>query len=185
MLPVQITIRGIPFSPAIEANIRKRAEKLNHFYDRINSCRVMVDLPKKHKHQGKLFNVKVIITVPGKELVVTRQVDEDVYVAIRDAFDASVRQLEAYSRKRHGHVKTHNDVMHGHVARIMPMEGYGFIEGVDGHEYYFSDSNVSYPNFGQLMIGDAVEYVAESFSDGRHAEHVVKERHNNHHVMEF
>jgi cold shock CspA family protein len=133
---------------------------------------------QKNKHQGKLFNVKIDLMVPGKELVVTRKCNEDIYVAIRDSFDALVRQLEEHSRKRHGHVKTHNDVMHGHVARIIPQEGYGFIEGVDGNEYYFSVTNVK--GFEQLTIGDAVEYFAENFSDGRHAQHIIKERHNNH-----
>lgn len=180
MLPLQITIRDISISPALETHIRKRAEKLNRFYDRISSCRVVVELPQKHKHQGKLYNVRIDITVPGKELVVTRKRDEDVYVAIRDAFDAIVRQLEDHSKKRHGRIKTHTDVMHGHVARINSMEGYGFIEGVDGNEYYFSITNVSYPKFEQLCIGDAVEYIAEAFNDGRQAQHVIKERHNNH-----
>lgn len=180
MLPVQITIRDIPFSPALENHIRKRTEKLNRFYDRISSCRIVVELPQKHKHQGKLYNVRIDVTVPGKELVSTRKVDQDIYVAIRDSFNAIVRQLEEHSRKRHGRVKTHNDVMHGHVVRIMKDEGYGFIEGVDGNEYYFSITNVSYPNFQQLSIGDAVEYISETVNDGRQAQHVIKERHNNH-----
>jgi ribosome-associated translation inhibitor RaiA len=32
---------------------------------------------------------------------------EDVYVAIRDAFDAMSRQLEDFARKQRGEVKTH------------------------------------------------------------------------------
>jgi ribosomal subunit interface protein len=179
MLPVQITLRDIPPSPAVELHIRKRAEKLGRFYDRVNSCRVVVEWTQKNKHQGKLYNVKIDLTVPGKELVVTRKSDEDIYVAIRDSFDAIVRQLEEHARKRHGHIKTHQDVMHGHIARLVPTEGYGFIEGVDGNEYYFSVTNVK--GFDHLTIGDAVEYIAEMFSDGRHAHHVIKERHNNHH----
>jgi ribosomal subunit interface protein len=185
MLSVQITFKDMPSSPAIETNIRKRAEKLNRFYKHISSCRVMIDVPQKHKHQGKLFNVKVDVTVPGKEIVATHKADEDVYVAIRDSFNAVARQLEEYSRKRHGHVKTHNGVMHGHIVRMMPQEGYGFIAGMDGNEYYFSMTNVSYPNFKQLAIGDAVEYFAETYSDGRHAQHIVKERHNNHAHSEY
>ena len=178
MLPVQITIRDIPSSPAIESNIRKRAQKLNRFYDRVSSCRVVVELMQKHKHQGKLYNVRIDLTVPGKELVVTRKFDQDVYVAIRDSFDALVRQLEEHSKKRRGHVKTHNDVIHGHVARMTPTEGYGFIEGSDGNEYYFSLTNVR--GFNHLAIGDAVEFTSEMFSDGRHAQHIIKERHNHH-----
>lgn len=178
MLPVQVTIRDMPASPTLETNIRKRAEKLNQYYDRVMSCRVVVELQQKHKRQGKLFNVRIDVTVPGKELVVTRKMDQDVYVAIRDAFNAIIRQLEEHARKRHGRVKTHNDVQHGHIARIISNEGYGFIEGIDGNEYYFSITNVSYPNFEQLVIGDAVEYVCVPFSDGWQAHHVIRERHH-------
>lgn len=185
MIPVQITFRGLPVSSALESHIRKRAEKLNRFCSRISSCRVVMELPQKHKHQGKLFNVKIDITVPGKELAVTRKVNEDMYIAIRDTFNAIERQLEEHSRKRHGHVKKHNDVMHGHVARMIPSEGYGFIEGMDGHDYYFSMTNVSYPKFTQLSIGDAVEYIAETLNEGRQAQHVIKERHNNHAMVTF
>ncbi|MBX3708133.1 MAG: ribosome-associated translation inhibitor RaiA [Gammaproteobacteria bacterium] len=182
MLPVQITIRDISSSAALETHIRKKAEKLNRFYNRISSCRVVVELPQKHKHQGKLYNVRIDVTVPGKELVATRKVNQDIYIAVRDSFSAIVRQLEEHSHKRHGRVKTHNDVMHGHVVRIISDEGYGFIEGVDGNEYYFSVTNVSHPNFDQLYVGDAVEYyIADALSEGRQAQHVIKERHNNHH----
>lgn len=182
MIPVQVTTRDIPISPALETLIRKRAEKLSQYYDRISSCRIVIDVPQKHKHQGKLFNVRIDITVPGKELVVTRKCDQDIYVAIRDAFDAISRQLEEHARKRHGRVKTHDDLIHGHIARILPQEGYGFINGIDGNEYYFSVTNVAFPNFDQLTVGDAVEFIAQSYSEGRQAHHIVKERHNNHEV---
>jgi len=174
MLPVQITIRDIPSSEAIETQIRKKAEKLQRFFDRMSSCRVVVELAKKHPHQGKLFNVRVDITVPGKEVVATHKSDEDVYVAIRDAFDAVQRQLEGYSQKRKGQVKSHEDVMRGHISRIIHNEGYGFIEGIDGSEYYFSVTNVSHPKFQQLSIGDAVEFTSQTMSEGLQAHHVTK-----------
>jgi ribosomal subunit interface protein len=178
MLPVQITIRDIPISPAVETHIRKKAQKLNQYYDRISSCRIVVELETKNKHQGKLYNVRIDLTVPGKELVTTRKNDEDLYIAIRNAFDAMGRQLEDHSRKRHGRVKTHNNVMHGTIVRILPTEGYGFIEGMDGNEYYFGMTNVSYPQFNQLVIGDAVQYISEPLSEGRQAQHICRERHN-------
>lgn len=182
MIPVQITFKDLPCSSALESTIRKRTEKLQRFFKHIISCRVVIEIPQKHKHQGKLFNVKVTLKVPRKELVVTHKVNEDIYIALRDAFDAIARQLEEHSRKRHGHVKKHTDVMHGYIARIVPAEGYGFIEGIDGHDYYFSVTNVSYPHFDQLAIGDAVEYIAETLKDGRQAQHVIKEK-RNHHAM--
>lgn len=110
MMPIQITIRDIPISHALEEHIRKKAEKLSHIYHQISSCHVVVEVPQKHKHQGKLFSVHIDINVPGKELVVNRKQDEDVYIAIRNAFLALKRQISSYARRRRGDVKGHERV---------------------------------------------------------------------------
>lgn len=178
MLPVQITFQDIPESPVLSNLIRRKVEKLNHFYQRINSCRVVITLPQKHKHQGKLYAIHIDITVPGKEIVVNRQKDEDLYVAIRDAFNAVVRQLESYARKQKGHVKTHELENHGTVSRMFYDEGYGFIQGVDGTELYFSVTNVTYPEFKQLKPKDAVCYLKMSADDGWQAHRVTKKNHH-------
>lgn len=174
MLPLQITIRDIPGSPALENHIRSKTDKLKQFNGNLTSCRVVVEFEQKHKHRGKLYNVRIDVTVPGKELVTTRKSSEDVYIALRDAFAAIIRQLENHTHKRHGRVKTHTDVMHGHVARIREDEGYGFIEGLDGNEYYFSITNVKHPEFERLVIGDAVAYFPEPVSGRWQACHVVR-----------
>jgi ribosomal subunit interface protein len=106
-LPLQITIRDVDHSEALETHIRDKAKKLDEFFDHIMSCRVVVEVPHKHHHQGKQFNVRIDIGVPGSEIVVNRDHAEDVYVALRDAFDAAKRQLEDYARKLHGNVKAH------------------------------------------------------------------------------
>lgn len=175
MQPVQITIRDLPSSPALEDKIRQRADKLSHFYPRINSCRVVITIPQKHKHQGKLFCVRIDLTVPGKELVVNKKLDEDVYVAVRDAFNAVQRQLESYACKRRGDVKTHDLATKGVIKRIFPEEGYGFLQGLDGNEYYFSADNVNYPNFTELAIGDSVEFFYLITNDGFQANRIIKE----------
>lgn len=180
MLPVQITVRDMPNSPALEDHLRKKAMKLNQFYNRINSCRIVIHVPQKHKRQGKLFSVNIDLTVPGKELVVNHKLDEDVYVAIRDAFSALQRQLEAYARKRRGDVKMHEAVSHGFVKKLFLSEGYGFIQGADGSEYYFSPTNMSSPSFEQLQLGDIVQFIGVPQSEGMQAHHVTRERNNNH-----
>ena len=106
-LPLQITIRDVDHSEALETHIRDKAKKLDEFFDHIMSCRVVVETPHKHHHQGKQFNVRIDIGVPGSEIVVNRDHAEDVYVALRDAFDAAKRQLEEHARKLHGNIKTH------------------------------------------------------------------------------
>ena len=106
-IPLQITIRDIEHSEALETRIRDKAKKLDEFFDQITSCRVVIELPHKHHHQGKHFNVRIDIGVPGGEIVVNRDHAEDVYVALRDAFDAAKRQLADYVRKMRGDIKTH------------------------------------------------------------------------------
>ncbi|MBI3481128.1 MAG: ribosome-associated translation inhibitor RaiA [Nitrosomonadales bacterium] len=106
-IPLQITVRGMEHSEALETHIRDKANKLDEFFDRIMSCRVVVEVPHKHHHQGKQFNVRLDIGVPGSEIVVNRDHAEDVYVALRDAFDAAKRKLEDYARKVRGDIKTH------------------------------------------------------------------------------
>ena len=88
--PIQITFHKVPHSDAVEAHIREKATKLEEFHPRITSCRVTVEEQRKHHHQGHHFSVKIDVRVPGKkEIVVNRQHDEDIYVALRDALAAA------------------------------------------------------------------------------------------------
>lgn len=106
-IPLQITIRDVEHSDALEAHIREKAKKLDEFFSHIMSCRVVVEVPHKHHRQGKQYNVRIDIGVAGGEIAVNRDHAEDVYVALRDAFDVAKRQLEDYARKLRGDVKTH------------------------------------------------------------------------------
>jgi hypothetical protein len=98
---------------------------------------VTVGLLQKHAHRGKPFNIRIELTVPGAEIVVNRDRAEDVYLAIRDAFDHARRQMEDHVRSRRGDLKTHEPEARGHIVRLFPEEGYGFIERSDGTECYF------------------------------------------------
>jgi ribosomal subunit interface protein len=104
-LPLQITLRDIDHSDAVEQAIREKAEKLQQFHPNIMACRVTVEIPGKHKNHGKAFAVAIDVTVPGGEIVINRDRNEDLYVALRDAFDAARRQLEEHARKQRGEVK--------------------------------------------------------------------------------
>ncbi|NOY61561.1 MAG: ribosome-associated translation inhibitor RaiA [Gammaproteobacteria bacterium] len=99
-LPLQVSSRNIYLSQAAENAIIGKAEKLETFYNHIMGCRVHVEAPHRHKHQGVLYNVRIDMTVPGAELVAKRGAHSDLYVAIRDAFDAVRRQLQEYVRKQ-------------------------------------------------------------------------------------
>lgn len=105
----QITYRGIPHSPAMDARIRELAAKLDEFHPRITRCHVVVAEPDRHKHKGNQIEVHVDIHVPGAEIVATRQSSEDGYAAISEAFDVVIRQLEDVVRKQRGEKKAHRE----------------------------------------------------------------------------
>jgi ribosomal subunit interface protein len=99
--PLEITFRGMPPSPAVEATIARWADRLTRFYDRIVSCRVWVDLPHRHRRRGSLFQVRLAIAVPGTEIVVAHDEGHpDVYLALADAFLAAKRQLQDHAQRR-------------------------------------------------------------------------------------
>jgi ribosomal subunit interface protein len=111
-IPLQITFRDMEPSAAVEERVRERAALLGRFAQPITHCHVVVDAPPRHQHQGGLFHVTVEVTLPGAHLVVNRRPLErhahaDVYVAVRDAFDAVRRQLEDHRRRQRGDVKAH------------------------------------------------------------------------------
>ncbi len=170
-LQLQITTRDVPHSEALEAIFGKKRKSSKRFIPNIMGCRVVVEVPHKHKHQGRTFNVRLDITVPGKELVVN-QAHEDVYVAVRDAFDAAKRQLEDYGRRQRGDIKAHAPVLHGRVVRLMAEEGYGFIETPDGQELYFHRENLAENNFDQLAEGSEVKFLEDIGGEGLQAKRV-------------
>lgn len=97
-LPLQISFRGIRPSDPLRDEIRAKAQKLERHGNRLQSCRVVLELAAKHKHQGRQFTVHIDLKVRGGELAVSRQHDEDAHIALRDAFEAARRQLDEHAR---------------------------------------------------------------------------------------
>lgn len=172
-LPLDITIRDIDNTEAIDAKIRSKAKKLQQFYDRITFCKVVVEETQKHKHQGKEYQVKFELGVPGEILVVNHQSHRnvDLYVAIRDSFNAMKRQLQEYAQKQRGDKKNHNQQLTGKVVRLFP--DYGFIETSDGNEYYFHEANVMQIEFSKLIVGTTVHFFENTAGDSLQAYQVT------------
>jgi ribosomal subunit interface protein len=165
-MPLQITFRHMDPSPALEAFIRQRAEELDQFFDRITSCRVVVECRHPRQQQGKLFEVRIDLTVPGAEIVVGRDpganhAHEDAHVAVRDAFDAARRRLEDHARDRRGAVKLHSVPDHGRIARLLPDRDCGFILTAAGDDIYFHRNSIVVGAFDRFEIGAEVRFVAQ------------------------
>jgi cold shock CspA family protein/ribosome-associated translation inhibitor RaiA len=166
---LQLVLRDISPSAAVEAYIRERAARLEQFHRGILSCRVVVEAPVRHHRTGGPFTVRIVLKVPGGELVVDRQIGSDLYVVIRDAFDAARRRLEDYARRRRGAVKTHEAGLWARVAKLFPEEGHGFLETRSGREIYFHRNSVLNPGFERLEVGSDVRFVEERGEQGPQA----------------
>ena len=171
---LQITIRGMEHSPALDDHIREKAHKLEEFYPHMIGCHVTVEKPHTHHHQGAQFDVRIDVRLPGRgEVIVNHKHAEDVYVALRDAFDAAKRQLEDHIRLQRWDVKVHPVEEHGHIKRLFPEEGYGFIETPDGRELYFGRDNVVHAAFAHLAVGTPVQFIEEMAQEGAQAKRVT------------
>lgn len=160
-VPLRITFQNMPPSPAVEAHIRERAEALDRFFPNIVSCRVAVKSSARQHRQGKMYHLRIALTVPGHEIVVKRDppehhAHEDILVAVRDAFDAARRQLEDYARRVRVDTKTHEVPPHGRIAALL--SDHGFIQSSDGQEIYMHRNAVLGGKFEELSVGDEVRY---------------------------
>ena len=174
-IPPQVSFRGMRPAPAIEAACVHEAEKLDHYYDRITSCRVVVSEPHRHHRKGNLFSVRVDVTVPGAEFVTNREPtqhhqDEEIGVAIREAFDAIRRQIEDWVRKHRHQVKRHAPPPHGRIVSLF--DDHGFIETPDGEQVYFHRNAVVAGDFDTLTVGDQLRFTEQVGEKGPQASSV-------------
>ena len=58
---------------------------------------------------------------------------------------------------------------HGHVAKFVAGEGYGFIETADGREVYFHRNSVLDDAFEHLTVASEVRFVEEMGEKGPQA----------------
>jgi len=119
---LQVTLRGIPHSDAVEAAIRRKVAGLERVYARITAVRATVEAPHHHHHQGNLFTVKLDVTLLGGEIVVNRDHAEDVYVALRDAFQAARRQLIEQAERGQGANRPSRPRRGGKIAKVLSDE---------------------------------------------------------------
>ena len=198
-LPIQITFRNMKSSEAVEARIREEAAKLEKFYDRLISCRVMVEMPHRHQQQGIPFHIRIDLGVPNGEIVVkhepslhatvrktevinrtkkqfTEAPRKDIYVAIHDAFKTARRQLQQFARKQSGSIKQHEATPTAQVSKLVPDKDYGFLVTPEGEEVYFHRNSVLNDAFEQLAIGSPVTYVEVHGEKGLQASTVKMQR---------
>jgi cold shock CspA family protein len=192
LIPTQVTFRGLAPSDALESDVRERVAWLEQFYAGIVRCRVLVEIPHRHRRDGRHFHVRIEITVPGSEpIIISHEPSlhgrlKDVHenadrkkteiesvhryarVAIRETFDAARRRLEDFAREQRGAVKTHEVPAHGEVVELSEADGYGFIQAGETR-IYFNRASVLDDAFDELRIGTPVAFIEEQGDKGPQA----------------
>jgi len=103
-----IAIRGACVPSRLRREIEKRIVALEHFYPDLIGCRVMVEGPGRRHRSGGPYVVRIELRVPDADpIVVDRQDEERLELAIGEAFDVASRRLEDFARIQRGDVKAH------------------------------------------------------------------------------
>ena len=140
-VPLQITFRNVQRSTAVANVIESEMAKLQRYFDRLTSCRVIVEAPNRHHRSGDPFHIRIDLDVPREKIVIKHSPalrcaiaraagkslkhlepdvpHKDVYLAVRDAFTAARRRLEVYSRRLRGDIKIHHRIPPGRVDKLI------------------------------------------------------------------
>ena len=100
----EVAFRNVSQTPAMQRAIQDGIAELEKVEGHITSCRVMVELGHRRDRSGNPYHVRVDVTIPGTEIVVTGPPppggEDHAVVAIADAFKTARSRLLEYARKR-------------------------------------------------------------------------------------
>ena len=173
--PLEIAFHNMDSSPSLEADIRTRVDKLEKRYGRLIGCRVSVEKLHNSRRTGNVFEVHVVMSVPGRDLAVSREPNKakqkyanpDAWTSVRDAFEAAEKQLESFKQARREDTTAPTaHAMAGQVTLIEPGTDHGFILTNTGTQLYFHRDSVTDCRFEDLKVGDLVHYVEEAGNAG-------------------
>jgi ribosome-associated translation inhibitor RaiA/cold shock CspA family protein len=172
---VEIVFHNMDRSPAVEARVSERIDRLERRFGRLTSFRATIDAPHRHHHKGKHYAVRLEAHVPSGILTIDREPGDDnahadILVTVRDAFDAMERKLKAWADTHGGRPEAHAVPLQGRIAELHPDRDFGQIALTDGRLVYFHRHSVVEGRFDDLAEGDTVE-LAIAEGDSPHGPH--------------
>lgn len=175
-IPLQITFHGTDLSDAVQAVARAKLHLLEPSCPHVDACQVTVEeKPVRNPLLGR-YGVRVVLQLPGRPLLVERVEHRNMREALLAAFERLGRQLGHGSRSAPDETAAGARTLHGEVAQIDRMGGFGFIRTPDSGDYYFSRFCMAQLPFEELRVGTAVWFVAEHPPFGPQARRVALER---------
>lgn len=180
-VPPEIAFRNVEPTDDLKAKILAGIDKLEKVYDRLVSCRVMVEETNPGRQTGKMHHIRLDIGVPGHEVVINRNspenpATEDLTTAINEAFDKAWRQLRELKKQQRGEVKAQELPPHGRVVRLLTDDKgvrYGFLMAEDGREVYFHENALSDLDYDDLEVGTEVRFAEGGGDEGPQASTVA------------
>lgn len=133
----------------------------------------MLDVPHRSQKKGDEYNARIEITVPGSDLVVKREPNQDLYTAIVGSFETAERRLKEFADKQRGDVKHYEEKPVAKVDKLFFENGYGFLVTPTGREIYFHKNSLVGEKFDNLVIGTVVEFVERLGEKGAQASTVT------------
>jgi ribosome-associated translation inhibitor RaiA len=103
--PLEIHFHGIDKSHAMEQRVREKVAKLAKHFDRLTRCRVVLEVPHRSPQKPKVYQIKIELGMPGRRPVVVSHeregshANEELGLAIRDAFEAALRKVDGLRTK--------------------------------------------------------------------------------------
>lgn len=171
--PLNLAVRGVELTPALEADIHERVAALERYFPRLIGCSVMVEGPGPHHRVGGPFAVRLDLSVPDAEpILINRPKRTELGRAVDEVFDVATRRLEDLARIQRGGIKHHEPQLRARVVRLSPARDHGFLRTDDGRELYFHRHSVL-GDFDRLVPGAAVRFHEEAGDNGPQASTVV------------
>lgn len=96
MTSIQITMKDVQNSSAIEQQIKRRCKKIFQIYRDINHCHIVIDTLQRHSIKPT-FNIRLLVSWRGKDIIVNRKSHKDLYLVVRETFSALKRQLKSHT----------------------------------------------------------------------------------------
>jgi cold shock CspA family protein len=166
-IPLELVFHNMAPSEGLALAVRREVARLERLFNHIVGCRVVIEMPhKSHRAGSNAPDVHVLLRVPGREIVVSRELAHggnkksatNAYAVVKDAFAAAQQRLKDYRRQRRGDVKAKPAALNGHVVEWVAERKYGFLAGPDGEQVFFHRNAIA--DGSELKVGDAVEFVA-------------------------
>ncbi|GKS60042.1 ribosomal pseudouridine synthase [Nitrospira sp.] len=170
-MDLEIQSRNVAMTPRWKAEIEQRMGELHRVHEKITHARVTLTKNRHHKQFKNVAEAVVVVTFPGRQVLIARKEHKTFEEAIRASFDAINTEIDKFRDKRAR--KTFDTApiptLRGVISKVFPRKGYGFILPEGGGEVYFHKHALHGLTFEDVKDGADVVFNVEPGEKGLQA----------------